>query len=918
MLTAGVLIGSALAYLGLLFLIAWRGDRLAARGRNPLANPWIYSLSLAVYCTAWTFYGSVGRAASDGYDFLPVYLGPTLGAALGWIVYRKILRIAKAERITSIADFVAARYGKSTSLAAVVAVVAVVGIVPYIALQLKAVSTSFQVLWQTTHPTPLAYDQLSLVSAGLLALFAILFGTRSVDLTEQHAGLVLAIAFESLVKLLAFLAVGFFVVFSLHDGFADLFSRAAQAPELAALLARDGASDSAWVWMTFLSLLAFWFLPRQFQVAVVENVDERHLRTSAWLLPLYLLVINLFVVPIALAGRLNPATAALSGDTYVLALPLAEGAAGLALFVFLGGLSAATGMVIVESLALSNMVANDLVLPWLLRRADSAEADFRHPLLATRRLAIVGILLLGHFYALVAGTGVSLVTIGLVSFAAAAQLAPAMLGGLYWSAATRRGALAGIVGGFLVWGYTLTLPTLVSSGLFSSAFVNHGPFGIAALRPHALFGFTGLDPLSHSLFWSLLINVGLFVGVSSLAEPTAAEARQGRRFVGIFRRRSEAEAPAWGDDAPLVAVRALLTRFLGEERTARALQAWAHEHRRDLSRMVYADPQLMAFAERLLAGTTGAASARVALASVAEEKLLDVGEVVGLLDETSRVLATSRELEEKSRALESATAELRRVNDRLRELDRLKDDFLSTMAHELRTPLTAIRAFAEILHDNPGLDAAQRGEFLGIIAKENERLSRLIVSLLDLAKLEADEYAWRLETVDLAETLGDAIASLGQLASERGVRIDRRLDMDLPRLTADRDRIVQVAVNLIWNAIKFSPEGRGRVLIEARRQGDGVRLAVSDNGPGVPHAERDTIFEKFHQIAHPFAGRKQGTGLGLAIARRIVVQHGGRIWVEDAASGGARFVVSLPEIPPAAAPPAGIPGGVEWSADRAS
>ncbi len=918
MLSAGVLIGSALAYLGLLFLIAWRGDRRAAAGRSPLASPWIYSLSLAVYCTAWTFYGSVGRAASDGYGFLPVYLGPTLGAALSWVVYRKILRIAKAERITSIADFVAARYGKSATLAAAVAVVAVVGTVPYIALQLKAVSISFQVLWQSTHSTPLAYDQISFFAAGLLALFAILFGTRSVDLTEQHAGLVLAIAFESLVKLVAFLAVGLFVVFGLFDGFADLFRHAAAVPELAAMLARDGASDHTWAWMTFLSLLAFWFLPRQFHVAVVENVDERHLKTSAWLLPLYLLVINLFVVPIALAGRLDPATSKVAADTFVLALPLARDAAGLALFVFLGGLSAATGMVIVESLALSNMVANDLVLPWLLRRPGTVEGDFRHPLLATRRLAIVAILLLGHLYAVVAGTGVSLVTIGLVSFAAAAQVAPAMLGGLYWTAATRRGALAGLVGGFLVWGYTLTLPTLVASGLMSSGFVEHGPFGLAALRPYALFGLEGLDPLSHSLFWSLLTNVGLFVGVSSLADPTAAEARQARRFVGIFRRRGEAETPAWGEDAPLAAVRTLLARFLGDDRADRALKAWAVEHRRDLARMVYADPELMAYAERLLAGTTGTASARVALTSVAEEKLLDVGEVVGLLDETSRVLATSRELEEKSRALEAATAELRRVNDRLRELDRLKDEFLSTMAHELRTPLTAIRAFAEILHDNPELDAGQRGEFLRIIAKENERLSRLLVSLLDLAKLEADEYAWRLEPVDLAETLGDAVASLGQLASERGVRIDRRLDLDLPRLVADRDRLVQMAVNLIWNAVKFSPEGRGRVLVEARRQGDAVRLAISDNGPGVPHAERQSIFEKFHQIAQPFGRKRQGTGLGLAITRRIVEQHGGRIWVEDAARGGARFVVSLPLRPAVPVPAKTTPGGVAWSADRAS
>ncbi|HSF40695.1 MAG TPA: sensor histidine kinase [Thermoanaerobaculia bacterium] len=893
MLSAAALVAVALAYIGLLFLIAWLGDRRAARGARPLASRWVYSLSLAVYCTAWTFYGSVGRAAQDGYGFLPVYLGPTLGAVLGWVVYRKILRIAKAERLISIADFIASRYGKSTTLGAVVAVMAVVGTVPYIALQLKAVAGSFQLLWRATHPVALPFDQLSLLCAGLLAVFAILFGTRSVDLTEHHAGLVLAIAFESLVKLVAFLAVGVFVVWELHGGLGDLFSRAAADPELRPLLARTGADDGDWAWMTFLSLLAFWFLPRQFQVGVVENLDERHLRTSAWLLPLYLLVINFFVLPIALAGRLAPETAAVPGDSYVLALPLAADRPGLALFVFLGGLSAATGMVIVESLALSNMVANDLALPWLLRRAGPAGGDFRRPLLISRRLAIIGVLLLGHIYAVFAATEISLVTIGLVSFAAAAQVAPALLGALFWTGGTRRGALAGLVGGFLVWGYTLTLPTLVTSGLLSPSFLENGPFGVGWLRPYALFGLEGMDPLSHSLLWSLLVNVLAFVGVSSLGGQTAVEERQARRFVGIFRRRPS-EEPLWSADAPVASVRDLLARFLGEERAERSLDDWARTRGVNLGQAEYADPELLAHAERLLAGTTGAASARVALATVAREQSLDVGEVVELLDETSRALATSRELTEKSLALEAASAELLRVNERLRELDRLKDDYLMTMAHELRTPLSAIRAFAEILHDNPDLPVERRAVFLRIIEKENDRLSRLIHDLLDLAKLEADDPGAQHEPFDLAVAVADAVESLRQLSAERDVTVeDRRPGEPLPVL-GDRDRMIQVALNLLSNAIKFCPESGGKVVIEARRAGERIELSVSDNGPGVPEEHRDTIFERFRQLGRPANGGAQGTGLGLPICRRIVAKHGGRIWVEDAPGGGARFRVVLP------------------------
>lgn len=917
MIAPSALVGIALAYLGLLFLIAAIGDARAAGGRNPLANPWVYSLSLAVYCTAWTFYGSVGRAAGDGYGFLPVYLGPTLGAALGWVVYRKIVRIAKAERLTSIADFLASRYGKSTGLGAAVAVFLVIGTVPYIALQLKAVASTFLVLWQRTHPETLATERVSLLCAAVLALFAILFGTRSVDLTEQHAGLVLAIAFESLVKLVAFLAVGTFAVWGLFSGPADLFATARERPELAALLARDGADGGDWAWMTLVSLFAFWFLPRQFQVAVVENVDERHLRTSSWLLPLYLLVINLFVLPIALAGRLTPGVATSPADSFVLALPLADGQEALAVLVFLGGLSAATGMIIVESLALSNMVANDLVLPMLLRRRGTGE-DFRRPLLASRRLAIAGVVLLGHLYATSGAASASLVTIGLISFAAVAQLAPATLGGLYWSGATRRGAFAGILGGAAVWAYTLPVPTLAGGPLVPRDLPSAGPFGIAALRPQALFGLDGMDPLSHSLLWSLLVNLVLYVGVSSLGGQSPLERQQARRFVDAFRRDLRHDESPWATETPVAAVRSLLGRFVGTERADRALGAWARERGVDLARDTVADPELLGFAERLLAGTTGAASARVALASVAREHALGVGEVVELLDETSRVLAASRELEEKSRQLEAASAELRRVNDRLQELDRRKDEMLSTMAHELRTPLAAIRAFAEILHDHPDLELAQRQEFLGIIARENERLTRLIHGLLDLARLEADGGLEEARPVVLDDVVGDATASMRQLAVSRGAQIEVRSDGSAATLLGDRDRLVQVVLNLLSNAIRYCPEGAGRVEVGLDRDGDSVHLSVRDNGPGVPESERERIFERFRQAHGAIRTPGGGAGLGLAISRRIVEQHGGEIWVEPAAGGGARFVVRLPlaaEREPDAAWPAGRvtyrhPGGV--------
>ncbi len=888
----------ALAYIGLLFAIAFFGDR---RGSSRLvSSPWVYALSMAVYCTAWTFYGSVGRAAQAGVGFLPIYLGPTLAAALSWVLLRKMVRISKRERITSIADFVAARYGKSRGLGALVTAVAVVGTVPYLALQLKAVATTFLLLADGGQAAgdQAAFLRTSLAVTAVLALFAILFGTRHVDLTEQHSGLVLAVAFESVVKLVAFLAVGLWVVFSLHDGPAELFASALAKPELARIATFE-VSWASWSWMVLLAWSAILFLPRQFQVAVLENVDEEHLRKASWVFPAYLLAINLFVLPIAFAGRLafDPSGVhAIDADTFVLSLPLAHGQTSLALLVFLGGLSAATGMVIVECVALSTMVANDLVLPLLLRPAlGGADPDLGGRLLLIRRLAIVGVLGLGQLYLAAVGIEVSLVSIGLISFAAIAQLAPSILGGLYWQGATRRGAFAGLLGGFAVWAYTLPIPTLIESGYLPASWLTEGPSGISLLRPHALFGLTDLDPISHSMVWSLLANIGGFVVVSSFGGQSAMESRQAWRFVDVFRHGERAEPPLWRADTPVEAIRSLLGRFLGFERTVRTLDAYFEERGLDAAKAKVADAELVGYAERLLAGTTGAASAHLALRSIAEEHSLDADEVVLLLDETARALATSRQLEEKSRQLEEASEELRDANARLRELDRLKDDFLATMTHELRTPLTSIRAFSEILHDNPQLPEEKRREFLAVVLKENERLTRLIGQVLDLAKIESGNLV-ELSAEEPGSLIDEAVAPFKGLLDERHIQLECRIEKNLPRVEVDRDRVIQVLVNLLANACKFCRQG-GLILVEAEQRARAgqvwVEIAVSDDGPGVPPSERETIFDKFRQVIDPGKRPSHGSGLGLAICRGIVERLGGTIWVESSQRGGARFAFTL-------------------------
>ncbi len=847
-------IAAAFGYLVALFAVAAWADRRAAAGRSAIGNAWVYTLSLGVYCSAWTYFGSVGRAAEGGLAFLPIYLGPTVAMVLAWTLLRKMLRIARRYRITSIADLIASRYGPSGALAGMVTLLALVGVVPYVALQLKAVASGYALLaGQASGATGPFWTDGTFWVALALAGFTIAFGARHLDSAERHEGLVAAIAAESVVKLLAFLAVGAFVVWGLFDGFGDLFARAA-----AATPPRPPAAEAPWLAMMVLAAFSVLLLPRQFQVMVVENVDERHLKRAAWAFPAYLLAINVFVLPIA-AGGLALLGPGANAETFVLSLPLSGGAHALALVAFIGGFSAASGMVIVEATAVATMVCNDLVLPLLLKRR--AAQPMGASLLAIRRAVIVGLLLLGYLYFRIAGEAYALVSIGLISFAAVAQFAPALVGGLYWKGGTKAGALAGLGAGALLWAWTLGLPSIAKSGWMDARFVVEGPWGVGWLRPEQLFGLAGLDPLTHALVWSLGLNTALFVGVSLWRAPGAREAMRALQFVEVFEQGREGHV-FWRGRAQVDALRELLARFLGPDRAQAALAAVPAG---DAARLVQV-------AETQLAGAIGSASARVMVASVVEEEALD-------LDDVARVV-------EEARAL-------RHVNERLQSLDRLKDDFMSSVTHELRTPLTSIRALAELMRDEPQMDEAQRGQFLAIIVGESERLSRLVNQVLDMAKIESGHAEWRHVDVDLRALARQAADTTAELFRERGAALQLQLPEDLPLLQADPDRLQQVLLNLLSNAVKFVPAVGGRVTLALRAGSDGVTVEVQDNGPGVPPAERELVFEKFRQGGDARA-RPQGTGLGLPISRQIVEHFGGRIGVDEAPGGGARFAFWLP------------------------
>jgi Na+/proline symporter/nitrogen-specific signal transduction histidine kinase len=884
MISADLVLAVSLAYVAVLFGVAFLGDRRARRGKSRwLQSPLIYTLSISVYCTSWTFYGAVGSAARSGLEFVTIYLGPTL-VFVGWFwLLRKLVRIGRSQRTTSIADLLSSRYGKSATLAVLVTVIAVIGTTPYIALQLKAVTTSFQIIaGEEGEGVATAFW----VAAGM-AVFTILFGTRNVDANERHHGVVAAIALEALVKLFALIAVGVYVTWGISGGPGAVF---ANVPE--DFLKTDEVFGPRWIAITFLAATAIICLPRQFQVTVVENTDESHLRTASWMFPLYLFLICLFILPIAAAG-LETLPAGSNPDMFVLTLPLANQQEALATLAFLGGFSSATSMVIVACIALSTMMSNHIVMPIALQMSQSrahSSGDVRQLLLNSRRVSIVVILFLGFlYYRLTANSG-ALASIGLIAFAGVAQFLPSLIGGLYWRQATRMGALAGLSVGAFLWIYTLMLPSFGGAALMPLSVIENGPWGIAWLRPEAFLGLEGMDPLVHSLFWSLSLNTFLLVGASLVREPRPLEWLQSALFVDVFRT-SPGEAHRFVQrSAASEDLFILAQRILGTE-PARILFNEAAAEQGISSGLPDATDAFIARLERELAGSVGAASAHAMVGQAAGAETISLGELMKIADETAQLMEYSQQVEEKSRQLEQTAGQLRQANERLKALDAQKDDFLSQVSHELRTPMTSIRSFSEILLETGDLTSAQSKRFLGIVHDESLRLTRLLDEILDLNFLEQDEKDWMLKPVDAVRMLRRAVDATHGETAKAGLRVEIGEIPAQAIVYGTEDRLAQVFINLLSNAAKYNTAEAPFVRIEGAVVDGAFRFDVTDNGPGVREGEEDKIFEKFSRGWD--RAEKTGTGLGLAISRQIMRRFGGDLaLVPDEA--GAKFRVILP------------------------
>ncbi len=701
MISLSVVILTSLLYFGVLFGVAYYADRQRQRGHSLIDNASVYSLSLAVYCTSWTFYGSVGRAATTGIDFLAIYLGPTLIAFSWWFLLRKIVRISKEQNIASIADFISSRYGKSSLLGAIVTIFAVLGIMPYIALQLKAVARTFDLLVypvatsNTMHVLPkfdLHFDS-ALVVALILGLFGVLFGARHLDSSERHEGLVAAIALESLVKIIAFVAAGIFVTYGLFDGFADIFHDfLTRFPEREHLL-RFGSGENSyahWLSMTVISMMAVMFLPRQFHIMVIENSREEHIRSAMWRFPAYMLIINLFVIPIALAGLLLNNGDTYNADFFVLSLPLQYGQPWLALLVFIGGFSASAGMVMVSSVALSTMILNHLLMPVILKMHTGGK-NLAVLLLNLKRIGIIAVILLGYLYYRLLGESAALVNIGLISFVAATQFAPAVIGGLYWRQATRRGATIGLVLGFIVWFYTLLVPSFVQSGWMDSSIVEQGLWGLSVLKPTELFGLNGFDLWTHSLFWTMFVNLGSYLAISLLTAPCTEELEQIRKFVDVYNPKvAKAERTRITKAPSVIEFVDLMAKFIGAKQSHAAISDYLGSREIDEKGGLSEDelPKLKRFTELTLAGSVGAAPARIIVDKYLAARGSHMEDVFDLFGSVNISRTASREqlsvLYDAARAVASGN-----------DLQSILDEMLKIFTDQFKFDLCVIRILDE-------------------------------------------------------------------------------------------------------------------------------------------------------------------------------------------------------------------------------
>ena len=890
---------SSAIYLFFLFSLAFFVERSKKMSYIVKNNSTIYALSLCIYCSAWTFYGSIGMASQQGIQFLPIYLGPTLIMPLWFIVTKKAARITKIQNFTTFADFISARYSNSINLGMFITLLSIIGIVPYISLQIKAIYESFMLLIQTEHlSSSNTTTFIPFLIVLIMGVFINIFASKKMDSNEHHTGIVASIAFESLFKLIAFFIAGSVICLIIFKNPTQIYEQIIQENLNSHLLTFGNQNHFfEWAGLIVLSGIAIFLLPRQFQVSVIENVDESHIKKAIWKLPLYLFLINLFVLPIALGGNVLLNGKGFNPDYYILELPLAYGLNYISLLVFLGGFSAAAAMIVLETVALSNMLSNNFLIPLILKLGKNSKnisGILASKTLFLRHISVFIILFLTLLYFHSINPKFSLVSIGLISFVFIAQFFPSYIGSLYLKESNSKAVFLSLTTGFLIWFFTLILPTLASESHFFQSILNEGLFGISLLRPENFLGISSLSVIMNSFFWSLFFNVLVYVFCCLYFEPSQYEKKQAYLYVDVYKYGTLEESQIiWSETAALSDIEILLVKFLGKEKTKIALNSFSKRYQVDNESNLSEDPRLIPFVERLLSKIVGTVSARILLESVIKEKEININEMLDIIQESKEVLALNRELFKKSNELEKAKKELEKTNNQLLLYAEMKDDFLATVSHELKSPLTAICSFSEILKDSEHLTEEEVIHFSEIINKESQRITRLVNQLLDLEKYDTGKEPLNLSIVHVKELFEDVENALKGELNHFQSKLIMNISKEIHEIVIDKDKMMQVLINLLTNALKFSNKN-SEIKITCFKVDKIIHFEIEDQGKGIDEEYWDLIFEKFFQARNQTLKKPKGSGLGLAICRKIIRLHQGNIYVKNSTPNGTIFKIELP------------------------
>lgn len=877
-----------LFYLALLFLVAHLAEK--KRSKLWINNPYIYALSLAVYCTAWTYYGSIGVAATSGLNYLPIYIGPIMIIPAWIYINTRIVRISRVNKISSLADFISLRYGNSRKFSAIITIVCLLAIVPYIGLQIKAISETFHLVTETPMSQDILTDNATFVVI-LIALFSSYYGTRYVDASEKRLGIISAIALESFLKLFFIIILGLFVIYYVFDGFTDIYHKASQFEDFKEKNTFNGIEGAMnWMVLCMISATAICILPRQFHTAIVENRQEKHIKTAIWFFPLYLLIFTIFIFPIAWGGRLIFDGQKVNPEFYSILIPQHFDNTLITVLVFLGGLSSCISMIIISAITLSIMLSNNLIIPYGLLGKFKSENEEQNTRSITniRKFSIFALIIMAFVFYKYFIIRKSLDSVGLMSFVVIAQLAPAFFGALFWRRGSYKGAVIGLAAGLAICYFGLIIPQYYFSynqefkGVLRDMYDSFDFFTIPYLAR-----------IPQIFFWSLLVNTGLFTIISVSTKGNYRERNFAELYVDIDKYiQNHENAFIWRGTAYISDIQNILERFLGKNKTEQALRIFNLKYNID-SKTETADSRFIKFSENLLAGRIGTASAKILIEGVTKEDKISLKEVLNILEESKENISLNKILTEQSEELQKLSDDLRTANENLIVKDRQKDDFLDSVAHELRTPITAIRSAGEILADDDDIPLDIKREFLNNIITESDRLSEIINDILYLDKLQHGEISLHIQQNNIIETYKKALNPLLHLIQQKNIHLSEVNLLNHFIFEYDEARMIQLFQNIWGNALKFTDE-QGTIQTKLFEKDHQLMITIFNTGKHIPEEDLEMIFDKFYQSKNQNILKPTGSGLGLAISKKIVQAHQGSIKAENSGLG-VTFTISLPE-----------------------